>query len=126
VSRITLAGTAASAALALAAGCSSTPAANSPTTTTTVNASQDAKVTSCRPVSKIWLMTGSLHNSSSAARKYTMTIVFETEPGNNVVVSRTFSTGNIKAGVTTTFGASSGPTSATGVVCRISKVTATA
>lgn len=115
--------------LMLAAGCSSnSPSASSTSTSAavqTVNAPQDAKVTSCKAQNKVWLMTGSLHNSSTTPRKYTLTINFDTGPGQKVLVSRTISTAKLGAGASTTFGASA-PINALGVACLIGKVTATA
>jgi hypothetical protein len=123
---VVAAGAVASLALVVAAGCSSSPSGSSSTTTTvqTVDASKDVKVTACKVDNKVWLMNGSIHNSSDAKRRYTVVVDFTTEPGNKVVTSRKILTEKIAPGARITFGAS-GADGAIGVSCVISKATAT-
>lgn len=126
ISKLVAASAAASLALVAAAGCSSTPSAGSSSTTATtgtVSASQDVKITACKVENKIWLMNGTVHNSSSAKRAYTVVVDFDT-PGNKVVTSRKVVTGKLTPGQTISFGAS-GANDATGISCKIASATAT-
>jgi hypothetical protein len=120
-------GAAVSLALLVAAGCgSSSPSAGTTTTgAQAVSVPHDVKVTACHLANNVWLMNGTIHNSSSTPRAYSVVVDFDTQPHDKVVQSRRIDTEKITPGNTITFGAS-GATGATGVTCVIGKATATA
>ena len=132
-------------ALVLVAGCTSAGTGRSSTSSTerttttapqstiattipfsiTKNARQDVTAGSCRTIGNVWVLSGTLKNSSTKSRTYQIVVDFVDQTGNTVLDTKVITTPSLRPGAESTWSARS-TAGLSNVACVIRQVQAPA